>query len=229
MSIKESEPLRYERKFLITDYSHIDVRQLLRFHPARFSEIFHERNVNNIYFDTLGMNHYYDNVEGEKERRKIRIRWYGNIFGEISSPTLEYKIKNGLLGKKMSYALNSFVLNSSFDKERIVNALRLDSIPIAVKNELYSLKPLLLNSYTRNYFLSEDKKFRITIDHHLTYYTIRYDGNTFLNKVVDNKSTVLELKYDSVFENEAKDIATAFPFMLTKNSKYLQGLEKVFI
>ncbi|CAN5326472.1 hypothetical protein BH10BAC1_BH10BAC1_17560 [soil metagenome] len=166
MSIKESEPLRYERKFLITDYSHSDVEQIIKFHPSCFSEIFHERVVNNIYFDTLGMGNYYDNLEGEKDRVKVRIRWYGDLFGHIEYPVLEYKIKKGLLGNKLSYNLKSFVLDEKFSQKQILNSINSEIIPANVKNEVASLKPALLNSYTRKYFLVADKKFRVTVDHH---------------------------------------------------------------
>jgi hypothetical protein len=142
---------------------------------------------------------------------------------------LEYKIKKGLLGNKVSYALNRFVLDTDFDKNQISQALDRDTIPLSVKEEVGSLKPTLLNSYIRSYYLSADKKFRITIDHQLTYYKIVYSGNTFLNKKTDLNATILELKYDSVYEEEAKEVGSAFPFMLTKNSKYLQGLERVFL
>ena len=228
-SKEQAEPLRYERKFLITDYSHLDVEQMLKLHPACFSEIFYERTINNIYFDTLGLGYYYDNVEGSTERLKVRIRWYGDLFGPIAEPILEYKIKKGLLGRKESHALESFVLDKKFDKQQIENALKNEQIPLVVKNELLSLKPVLLNSYTRKYFLSADKNFRITIDHHLTYYRIGYGGNTFANSSVDHNATVLELKYDSSMEAEAKAVGNLFPFAMTKNSKYLQGLERVFI
>jgi SPX domain protein involved in polyphosphate accumulation len=227
--VEQSDSLRYERKFLITDYSHLEVMQMLKLHPACFSEIFYERTINNIYFDTLGMNHYYDNVEGSSDRLKVRIRWYGQLFGDITKPVLEYKIKKGLLGKKDSYALQPFSLNINFDETQIIKSLDTDKIPLYVKDELLSLKPALLNCYTRKYFLSADKKFRITIDYNLNYYKIAYTGNTFLSKSVDHASTVLELKYDSTDEVEGKDVGAMLPFALTKNSKYLQGLERVFM
>lgn len=223
----QSEQLRYERKFLITDHSYSEVEQMIKFHPACFSEIFHERNVNNIYFDTLGMTNYYDNLEGETERFKIRIRWYDNLFGHIQNPLLEYKIKKGLLGKKETYKLRSFQLDQSFSEVQIKKAT--DSIPPKIKNEIASLKPTLLNSYTRKYFLSADGNFRITIDHHLNYYRINYIGNIFVNRSLDHKTTVLELKYDSSLETEAKLVSNLFPFALTKSSKYLQGLQRVVI
>ncbi|MCW3071654.1 MAG: hypothetical protein JWO44_1544 [Bacteroidetes bacterium] len=221
--------MRYERKFLITGYSHKDVEQMIKFHPACFSEIYHQRTVNNIYFDTLGFNHYYDNVEGSQDRLKVRIRWYGDVFGTIAQPILEYKIKKGLLGKKNSYWLQTFRLDEHFDKEQILNAISKSEVPQQVKDELLSLKPSLLNSYTRKYFLSADKNFRITIDHQLSYYRINYDSNTFTNKSLDRNATVLELKYDSALEQEAKEIGALFPFMMTKNSKYLSGLERLFL
>jgi hypothetical protein len=225
----QSEPLRYERKFLITDHSFTEVEQMIKFHPACFFEIFHERNINNIYFDTLGLNNYYDNVEGETERLKIRIRWYGNLFGNIQKPVLEYKIKTGLLGKKKSYQLQPFEVDSAFSKSQIINAIKTDALPQNIKDQILSLRPTLLNCYKRKYFLSADRNFRITIDHHLTYYGIHYTGNTFSNKSVDYYSTILELKYDSPLETEAQSVADTFPFKLTKNSKYLQGLERVFL
>jgi hypothetical protein len=222
--LAKPEPLRYERKYLITDYSHQDVEQLIKFHPACFSEIFHQRSINNIYFDTLGMNHYYDNIEGASDRLKVRIRWYGKLTGKISQPVLEYKIKKGLLGKKKSYLLHPFMLDTSFDKKQIENALRVSTIPLPVQHEVLSLKPALLNHYQRKYFLSAD---RITIDYKLTFYQINYLYNAFIHQSVDHHTTILELKYDSVFEPEADVVSNAFPFSVTKSSKYLQGLQRI--
>jgi SPX domain protein involved in polyphosphate accumulation len=229
LSTEQSESLRYERKYLITAYSYKEVEQLIKINKACFSEVFQQRNINNIYFDTLGMNHYYDNVEGASNRLKVRIRWYGETFGTIAHPVLEYKIKKGLLGKKQSYSLNTFLFDHFFDKAQIIKATNGNAIPRQLQEELLSLKPVLLNNYTRKYFLSADRKFRVTIDHHLCYFGIRYMQNTFSNKHVDHHTTVMELKYDVSHETEAKEIATQFPFALTKSSKYLQGLERIFI
>lgn len=226
---EQLEPLRYERKFLINDYSHQEVEQFVKFHPACFSAIFHERKVNNIYFDTLGLNNYHDNLDGQQSRTKVRIRWYGNLFGKIEKPVLEFKIKKGLLGFKKSYFLNSFILDKQFNKSQLKNILNSQKVPPYVKNELISLSPTLLNTYNRKYFLSADKKFRITIDHELSYYKINNSYNTFIAKSQDHYSTVLELKYDTCFETESNQVASLLPFALTKNSKYLQGLERIFI
>jgi SPX domain protein involved in polyphosphate accumulation len=228
LSAKEQlEPLRYERKYLINDYSYGDVKQFIKFHPASFSEIYHERRINNIYFDTPGMSNYYDNEDGSTDRKKVRIRWYGDLFGKIDSPILEYKIKNGLLGYKVSHKLPGFTIGQPFIAGQLKEIFKSASIPDNVKDELLFLQPTLLNQYKRKYFLSADKKFRITIDHDLTYYGISVQ-TFFINRSVDYTSTVLELKYDLEHETEVNQVSSMFPFMLTKNSKYLSGLQRVF-
>lgn len=223
----QEEQLRHERKFLIGNYSASEVEQFLKFHPACFKEIYHKRTVNNIYFDTLAFESYYENVEGDSKRVKARIRWYGNLFGEVKSSVLELKIKQGVLGKKKNYRLADFRLDNNFSKQQIINALSAATVPAKVKDMLLSMQPVLLNSYIRKYFISEDKNFRITIDHNLLYHKISYYQRSFLHKTVDKSSVIMELKYDTAFEEQAKEIGTTLPFKLTKNSKYLQGVERI--
>lgn len=224
--VKQATPMRYERKFLVTKFSHLEIEQLIKYNAACFKPEYHERNVNNIYFDTLSFESYYGNVNGETERTKARIRWYGNLFGEIVGSNLEFKIKKGLLGKKESFLLNPFSLDKHFSKREIIRALSSEKLPSTIKNDILSMQPTLLNTYSRKYFTSADRKFRLTVDKQLQFYGISYNKNTFLNKSTSDV-VVIELKYDSSLEEEAKEIANRFPFEMTKNSKYLQGIERV--
>jgi SPX domain protein involved in polyphosphate accumulation len=222
-----TEAYRHERKFLITDYAAAEVEQIIKFNPACFSEIYYPRTINNIYFDSPGFDSYYGNVEGDTNRRKARIRWYGELFGKIEKAVLEFKVKKGLLGTKEHYPLNPFTLDNDFSRIELRNALASENVPKKIKDHLLALYPTLLNSYQRKYFLSGDKKFRLTIDKGLTYHRISYNKNTFLNKVVSPTDIVLELKYDINDEPEADKITSLFPFRMTKNSKYLHGVENV--
>ncbi|MFL5763745.1 MAG: VTC domain-containing protein [Bacteroidia bacterium] len=226
MEKREQEEYRYERKFLITGHSHKDIENILKLHPAAFSEVFSRRTVNNIYFDSLGLDNYYDNLDGAPDREKMRIRWYGELFGVNTAPILEYKIKKKLLGKKNSYPLLPFEVGNNLSRESIRNALIF--APEEVKRQLMSVYPVLLNSYSRNYFMSADKKFRVTIDINLSFYRIGYGRNLFLNKLVDKESVVMELKYDHSSEEEANEVASEFPFPLSKNSKYQRGIQAVY-
>ena len=61
--------------------------------PYCFKEIFHRRSVNNIYFDDQNMSFYRQNVAGDANREKYRLRWYGDDFVKVSNPTFEIKKK----------------------------------------------------------------------------------------------------------------------------------------
>jgi hypothetical protein len=227
MAVNEvkGEPLRYERKFLISDRSLRDVLQFIQFHPACFTEIFRERRINNIYLDNPGFESYYENVEGNPFRKKARIRWYGDLFGTVRKPVLEYKIKKSLLGHKVSHVMEDFEIRPGFSWNDIQPAI--SSLPLSTANEIRSIRPVLLNSYVRKYFLSADKVFRITVDQQLTWYSMGSFNNQFIRKV-SSPDVVVELKYDSAEEEKAGILTAALPFTMTKNSKYQQGVEKLY-
>ena len=94
---------RFERKFFISGLSRTELEMIIKLHPYNFSEIYQQRNINNIYYDNFDFQCYNDNVIGISNRIKARLRWYGNLFGEINHSKIELKIKKGLLGK--NYAI----------------------------------------------------------------------------------------------------------------------------
>ena len=219
---------RYERKFLIKEFEENQIESIIKFHQSQFSEIFESRIINNIYFDTVNMLNFSDNIIGISKRSKIRIRWYGSTFGYIKNPTLEIKIKKGLLGRKKKYPLKSFFLNNNFNQEYIHNILQKSKLPINVNNYLKPLKISLLNNYKRKYFKSANNKFRITVDSLLKYYKVNLIFNNFIYKIVDKESVIMELKYNQNLDDQAINITNGFPFRLTKNSKYINGIEKLY-
>ncbi|MBN2412864.1 polyphosphate polymerase domain-containing protein [candidate division KSB1 bacterium] len=216
---------RFERKFYITELSKYNVESIVKMNPAFFSEIYYQRWVNNIYFDTLNFNNYYDNTEGVTNRIKIRVRWYGDLFGFIEKPTLELKIKNGLVNKKISIPVKPFHLNQDTSLTDILNCI--NEVKESLTIDFRSLYPSLLNRYSRKYYQSGDGHYRITIDSDLHFYEINKQNNSFLNKSVDKNSVILELKYDQQYDARAARIASKFPFRNTKSSKYVNGVHKV--
>ena len=53
--------------------------------------------------------------------------------------------------------------------------------------------------------------------------------NSFLNKLSDTYNVILELKYNMDNEDDSSYITEVFPFRLTKNSKYVVGIEKMYV
>ena len=161
------------------------------------------------------------------DRIKYRIRWYGDLWGYKGEPVLEKKIKNGLLGQKESYPLKEFVLKKDYKIKKLSQIIDNSNIPNSLKLEIQSLTPTLLNRYSRTYFQSVNKNFRITLDNHLSYFQIN-NNNGLHNKIVDNENVILELKYDKNYDDKAYKITNEFPFRLTKSSKYVTGLSEVY-
>ncbi|MBU0478233.1 polyphosphate polymerase domain-containing protein [bacterium] len=224
---KAVDNYRYERKFFISDITRHDVESIVKLHPAMFSAIFHQRFVNSIYFDAIDFRNYFDNVNGSSHRVKIRIRWYGELFGHINKPVLELKIKNESLNRKQAYPLHPFDFNNGFAAEEILDIINKSDVPEIIK--INSLKPMLLTHYRRKYFRSADGNYRITIDTDLVFYHIYFQKNLFINKLTDDINVILELKYNKNADNNANYITNFFPFRLSKSSKYVTGIDKLYI
>ena len=60
--------------------------------------------------------------------------------------------------------------------------------------DLPFLSPSLMNSYQRSYYLSYDKKYRITVDNNLLFYSINPISNYF-KTLTDEYKVVIESKY----------------------------------
>lgn len=213
---------RYERKFTGTEDVINRTEVMVKTHPEAFSERYQPRRVNNIYFDTPTLEYFADNIQGKAERIKYRIRWYGNVWGEVS-PILELKIKKGLVGYKKSYPLKNFTVNENLTKEDLIESICHSNVPDDITEKIKILEPVLLNSYERRYFESFNRKFRLTFDTKVSYYHFNRTIQ-FGKPVNDFSSFILEMKYDQEHDKQAERITQIFPFRLSKSSKYINGI-----
>jgi len=219
---------RYERKYYLTGEDYGFVRTSILNHPASFRVVFHPRMVNNIYFDTPGFDFFYDNVNGVQLRKKIRIRWYDETFAQQKKLTLEYKLKDGLLGDKISYPLSNIYTGEGFEISKLRSEMKNSRIPLNVENELLTYYPTLLNRYFREYFISDDNKCRITLDKDLSFYRIHSGKNSFHTTYHLSGDLIMEMKYDPDDEPIAEAISQNFPFRITKSSKYVIGVQNLY-
>ncbi len=207
--------MRYERKYRITN-THLGlIHQILRNHPASLRKIYPDRQINNVYWDSIGLQTYKDNVMGIAERQKFRIRWYGENVLEIKNPKLEIKKRINELGSKEIFDLPDFRLPE-------INSLSLTIEQLTRVNT--NLIPILLGSYQRSYWGTFDKKFRLTVDHNIQFHSLLNEG-TFKHYVHHDDAVILEVKYDEEWDALADRIIQYLPFRRTKNSKYVIGVE----
>ena len=208
--------MRYELKYSISHLSSGAIRNELLHHPASFTELYPDRQVNNIYLDSSIFHCFHQNVEGHPRRKKMRLRWYGQSALPNSGSTLEIKQKEKELGWKDSFAVEETIS----DKYALMNAISRVGVSTT------DLQPVLKNTYLRSYLISHDGLFRVTIDRQQTFGFPFSKAAPFENKLYP---TIVELKYDAQYTDKASTITNYLKFRQSKNSKYVNGIEELYL
>lgn len=220
---------RYERKFLVEDLLACQVEGLVRRHPGLFRPAYPPRFVNNLYLDTPALDNYLDNLYGAERRRKVRVRWYGDPFGAVERPLLEIKVRQGLVGTKHSYPLEPLRVEAGFSGAVLQDAFAGSQLPPAVRLDLRGLDVVLFNRYYRRYYATRAGGFRLTLDSALEFYRVNaVFANAWLHRQRAARAVIVELKYAVEEEMNADRVAGFFPFPVTRSSKYMLGVERVY-
>lgn len=210
---------RYEYKlsFPLNDYEEV-VRRLLS-SAYFFREIYHERTIHNVYFDTVDFHDYKANIDGHDERSKFRLRWYGSDHEFM--PTLEEKIKIGEVGYKKSIPHTS---------KMTLNDLKSYKASVHLENMDQGLRfkerhPVLINQYQRRYFEASNQKVRITLDRKLQFKAF---SSAFSPDAYGLNVGVLEIKCSVEDKLEILELIQSLHLRLDKFSKYVTGIQLVY-
>ncbi len=215
---------RYERKYPQEVYSAAEVKLFVRQHPALFIEAHPERWVNSLYYDTPSLGGLADSVNGLRDRVKMRVRWYGALTRQVESPVMEFKRKRGRLGSKDRYTLAPLDFRNSIAP--LPEELAGDPpLPIDVRAALRLLVPASLTRYRRLYYLSADRRFRLTLDADLAFYRVRPASRRLVRLPNTFRGTVIEVKYGAGDDEAARPVLEALPFRWSRFSKYCAAFE----
>ena len=214
---------RYEIKFIEDVAGLSNIMQWI-YCTTSANKVYKDRVVNSIYFDDTSFSSVKDNLGGIAQRRKLRLRWYGD--NEISVPNFEEKIKNGRLGYKKSYQLNS-IKNSLFKNN-------LEKISYDCQKELLDhnvifdnhITPTLLVKYKREYFQTYDG-IRITIDQNTQFSEIQLYSKINDLKTFSHEGSILEIKFDQSQKEKVAQLIRPLHSTPKRHSKYLIGLAKL--
>jgi len=226
--LNQVKDFRFEHKFIAEGVMEDQVEAMIKFHPALFRELYSERQVNSLYLDRYDLKNYHDNVDGLSERSKVRIRWYGETFGLIKKPTLEFKVKKNFYVGKILFPMMSFRLDSKFSMKVLRNTFQKSSLPGKISFYLSGLNYSTLHSYSRKYFIDASKRYRLTLDKNIRACKLASYENSFLDEFDQREPLILELKYATEHSDTADAITNYFPFRMTKNSKYVQGIQRLY-
>jgi SPX domain protein involved in polyphosphate accumulation len=214
---------RYEYKFLISSAQGSELSSRL---AGAFSRDPHgdEYFIRSLYFDDVRMSAYYDKIAGVKDRVKYRIRFYNSDDSYI---VFEAKRKSGKMVSKTSFEIShtdaDAIIAGHFGVLEDYGAPLAEEFLAASQREKFY--PAAVTDYIREAFVHPASNLRITFDKSLSTIT---DFNIFSEgikkHIFDNDSIILEVKYDEILPNMARQM---IPFIGQSQavSKYCLCLE----
>jgi SPX domain protein involved in polyphosphate accumulation len=211
---------RYELKFVLNNSELADAMQwLYQYTHAR--EKYKKRKVNSLYLDDVDFTSVRDNLSGVSDRKKIRLRWYGS--GDNTSPVFEVKVRDGRLGYKKSYPINSLENRLlKLDIKDIIyeceSELRMQGVIIAEP-----LVPTLQVSFDREYF--EDLNgIRITLDQKIQFFSSLPQQKLNNSIPAQYPYNVMEIKFEPHMKTQIAELIKPLHLVAKRHSKYLVGL-----
>lgn len=217
--------LRIEKKFIITPSR---IHQLYKWidYNSSFFPKYNQRFINSIYFDDIYKSNLYANLSGYSKRLKYRFRWYSSTKDTIKNPSsLNFEIKfrqNNLIGKYIHNISQQKIKKIFISKFRDFSFLKL------INSESYSFLPIkdllfpeIYCGYYRKYFETKEG-IRLTIDDNIGF--LDFSNGEWCNKnlyLIPN--VVVECKFPSYLNEVASYKLKNFPFISSRNSKYLNG------
>ena len=224
--LPEKELARYEVKIPIPFTSLSEITPFIMLDPAGFSKEYPDRVVNSLYYDSHNLDSYADNLSGGGCRTKFRLRWY-NESTTCTKLTAEAKIKRNHVGwkEKADITLPKPLDNMPFTQlsKSITEQISNETL-LSVFRE--NTSPTMLISYHRQYYCSNNKKIRITLDSKILYYNQHFSqvlAHSIAPVTCDN--IILEFKFLVCDKEEANRVIGSLPFRPWKNSKYVVGVK----
>lgn len=201
---------RFERKYIERKNNAYLFKNFLV--TNKFYKKYDKRIVNSLYFDDLNFSSFKDNVDGNTQRLKTRLRWYNETSDFIN---LEIKNKNGFLGWKDTIKLKN-IYNIEKDIRNYPNSQLEFFLKKIFKKNMF---PIIKTKYLREYFEYAHGDIRATLDTQLEFLSVK------TNFKINFDKEILEFKYpasnDQLFRNY---IIPKNNFRFQKFSKYVVGV-----
>ena len=93
MQNNKEKKWRFERKFIVPSNKCFNLNEIIKNNNLFFTEKYQPRKVRSLYFDDMNLSCLSQNINGLSERKKFRMRWYGDTFGDIENAHFECKFK----------------------------------------------------------------------------------------------------------------------------------------
>lgn len=233
------QPQRYELKYLVRE----EMTWAMRDFIACFLELDdfsvgqpnYSYPIHSVYLDSDGMHTHNATRNGDKNRFKLRLRYYNDKPGSPVFFEIKQRIDNSILKQRCPVKRDAVPLLLSGqlpDQDHL-----LSSDPrhlVALQRFTYlqqqlGARPKLHNNYQREAWVSSgNNSIRVTFDRNI--YIEPYFGNQAIVPLtrarhIYSDFVVLELKFTNRFPNWFRDMVERFDLMRSTASKYSGGVE----
>jgi len=219
-----SKEYRYERKYPMDLQGLYEFRFWHRMYGGEFRTAYPKRIVNSIYFDSIELDNYNDNLSGNSERFKSRLRWYGDNL-KIDKMQFEIKKRKNAVG----YKETQIITDARLMVENIAELYKKirPKLNNNIRNQVDKMRcPTVLNQYLREYYVTRDD-IRLTVDTDMKYASLLSRKNLPDKLVPSEVKAVVEIKYSINKDEKVRNILQTVPFSIDKNSKYVNAVEEI--
>jgi len=185
------------------------------------------REINSVYYDDAHYSSAVTNLAGLPDRKKMRVRWYVDREGYVSHPSLEFKIKQGRLGKKIKYPIQSLSQNKEIMaltykdlSEEVIETIGKHQINIS-----WWPNPTMHIVYLRHYYEGM-YGIRLTIDRLVRFYSVNPLKLIKSDSCIKSRQIIAELKFSPTEKDKVSRFLTRLRLVPRRHSKYLDGLSR---
>jgi SPX domain protein involved in polyphosphate accumulation len=230
---------RYELKYLIDEPCARQVRDFVRSHlrrdPHARAAMRYSYPIYSLYLDDPGMGMFRAVLQGQKNRFKLRVRYYDHnggspLFCEIKRRVNEVILKRRAIIRRQ--ALPGLLARCCPRPDDLSDPADIESLDVLreffnLRNALHA-EPRIIICYEREAWVSpEDENVRITFDRNAA--AAHYAHSLEPQKWQDAKlpSVILELKFDDRFPLWMRELVQSFNLYRTTMGKYVHCVQQV--
>ncbi len=224
---EDFQQARLELKFVGDESQRNRIMLWLKSQKLLFQRHHPNRKVHNIYFDTLDLQGFHDNLAGISRREKCRVRWYGEENWPVECD-LEIKQKRNNLGIKKRYPLTLSSLTPNITWRQIISSQRTPEVRYWLTK---FPQTILINQYCREYFATKNELIRLTIDSNIKVFDQRYKlkpNLTRLSRTFPNH-IIIEFKFAKSERDVMQNYINCFPLKISRSSKYITGVRSLLL
>ena len=228
---------RFELKYLVTEETALKVRDFVRsyldFDEYSVGRPNYSYPVHSLYLDSDDLKIYWQTINGDKNRFKLRLRYYSTAADSPVFFEIKRRMNNCILKQRGGARQDSVerLLSGHYpEPQHLVSKNPIQLVALQrfcqLATDLHS-KPRVHIFYMREAYVSDDDQVRVTMDREvLAEPNLGYSIKTHMEDPVRSygNQVILELKFTNRFPNWFRELVRVFNVMQCGAAKYVESI-----